>query len=219
MTFRPRLLSSLRSVAVAAAWSAWLLLPAGTGSVLSRADDLAAEATKSASESRSFADLQPGDRVPSFYVRAVTGPHANKSVCYVCRYQDRPVVMIVVREFSPRLNELLRGIDTVVDESRATGLRSFVVFTAPTQATEVASKSLTSRVQTLGFDEKLSIPLTVAAALDDGASRPGAAPADVSVVLYREQQVVSAAGFRGDDLTKSRIDSLLASIRRLRDAP
>lgn len=208
-----------RSAATVAAGVALLWFWAENTMVHSRADDLAVDATKSVSESRSFSDLRPGDRVPSFYVRAVTGPHANKSVCYVCRYQDRPVVMVVVRAFSPPLKDLLCGIDAVVDESRATGLRSFVVFTAAPNATDADSKSLAARVQTLGFDEKLSIPLTVAAAFDDAASRPATAAADITVVLYRGQQVVSATGYHGDDLTKSRIDSLLASIRRLRDAP
>jgi len=219
MTQRPRFETPTRPRANARVWAASLGLLLGVCCATGTAEDDATETPASANASHSFTDLQPGNRVPSFYVRAVTGPHANKSVCYVCRFQDRPVVMVVVREFSPRLNELLRSIDAVVDESRVTGLRSFVVFTATTKASEVASRSLTSRVQTLGFDEKLSIPLTVAAAIDDGATRPGATPAAVTVVLYREQQVVSATGFGSDDLTTSRMDNLLASIRRLRDAP
>ena len=197
----------------------WTVL--GIGGVLPHgtADDSPAAADKSANEVRSFGDLQTGDRVPSFYVRAVTGPHANKSVCYVCRYLDRPVAMIVVRSFSPGLTELLRGIDTVVDESRSVGLRSFVVFVAPTNPPDADSRTLFARVQTLGFDEKLSIPLTVAAAFDDASSHPGTPPADVTVVLYRRQQVVTSVGLRRDELTKPKIDDLLARLRRLPDEP
>jgi hypothetical protein len=192
-----------------------IVLEVGGGTPRGAADDSPVDAGKSANEVRSFGDLQLGDRVPSFYVRAVTGPHANKSVCYVCRYLDRPVAMIVVRSFSPELTELLRGIDTVVDENRSVGLRSFVVFVAPTNPPDADSRTLSSRVQTLGFDEKLSIPLTVAAAFDDASSRPGSPPADVTVVLYRRQQVVTTVGLRREELTKAKINDLLARLRRL----
>ncbi|MBI5760791.1 MAG: hypothetical protein HZA46_19905 [Planctomycetales bacterium] len=197
----------------------WIALGGGGVMRCGTADDAPVDAGKSTNEVRSFGDLQLGDRVPSFYVRAVTGPHANKSVCYVCRYLDRPVAMIVVRSFSPGLTELLRGIDTVVDESRSVGLRSFVVFVAPTNPPDADSRTLSARVQTLGFDEKLSIPLTVAAAFDDAATRPGSRPADVTVVLYRRQQVVTTVGMRRDDLTKPKIRDLLERLRRLPDEP
>src|SRR5215471_11679796 len=51
-----------------------------------------------------------GDKVPTFYVRAVTGPLKNKSVCYVCRNGDRPVVMLFIRQITPELKQLLRAI-------------------------------------------------------------------------------------------------------------
>ena len=34
-----------------------------------------------------------GKEGPSFFVRAITGPQMNRSVCFVCRNGDRPVVM------------------------------------------------------------------------------------------------------------------------------
>src|SRR5262245_11499857 len=91
--------------------------------------------------------LRVGDKVPTFYVRAITGPLKNKSVCYVCRNGDRPVVMVLVRETSPELAKLLKGIDEQVDRHRADGLRSFGVFLAQD------SQQLLPKVQTLAFDE------------------------------------------------------------------
>ncbi len=49
----------------------------------------------------STASGKVGEEVPSFYVRTVTGPLAGKSVCYVCRHGDRPVVMVLLRELGP----------------------------------------------------------------------------------------------------------------------
>src|SRR4029079_15241118 len=69
-----------------------------------------------------------GEKVSTFYVRAVTGPLKSKSVCYVRRNGDRPVVMLFIRQITPELKTLLKGIDAEVDRSRASGLRSFGVF-------------------------------------------------------------------------------------------
>ena len=41
--------------------------------------------------------LAAGKEVPSFFVRAITGPQMNRSVCFVCRNGDRPVVMVMMR--------------------------------------------------------------------------------------------------------------------------
>src|SRR5262245_44631175 len=100
--------------------------------------------------------LKVGEKVPTFYVRAVTGPLKNKSVCYVCRNGDRPVVMLFVRQITPELKKLLKRIDGEVDEHRAAGLRSFGVFVAND------SKEVLPQVQTLAFDEKINLPLTIA---------------------------------------------------------
>src|SRR5437868_5150363 len=122
--------------------------------------------------------LQVGEKVPTFYVRAITGPLQGKSVCYVCRNGDRPVVMVFVRDVTPELKKLLKGIDELVDAHRAEGLRSFGVFVARD------SKTLLPAVQTLAFEEKLNLPLTISAASVDGATGQNLPPdATLTVVL------------------------------------
>src|SRR5579864_6018029 len=105
--------------------------------------------------------LQAGERVQTFYVRAITGPLKNKSVCYVCRNGDRPVVMIFVRRITPELKKLLKGIDAEIDAHRAAGLRGFGVFLAGDGNPGAPGLP---QVQTLAFDEKINLPLTIAAA-------------------------------------------------------
>src|SRR5205823_326860 len=105
-----------------------------------------------------------GDKISTFYVRAVTGPLKSKSVCYVCRNGDRPVVMLFIRQITPELKTLLKSIDAEIDRSRASGLRSFGVF-LPNEGQE-----LLPQVQTLAFDEKINLPLTIAAAPSDGSA-------------------------------------------------
>ena len=144
--------------------------------------------------------LQVGEKVPSFYVRAITGPLRTKSVCYVCRNGDRPVVMLLVRKITPELPGLLKKIDEIVDENRAVGLRSFGVFLAED------SKTLAPQLQTLAFDEKINLPLTVAAAPADGLGGETPHPeAAVTVLLYREQRVTANVAYREGELGADQI--------------
>lgn len=154
--------------------------------------------------------LQPGDRVPSFYVRAVTGPLRNKSVCYVCRNGERPVVMVLIRDVTPELRKLLKEIDGILDAHRAEGLRGFGVFTGRD------GKELLPAIQTLGFEEKLNLPLTISAASGDGAAAHALHPeAVVTVILYREQKVTANFAWRAGELTEGEIDRVRTALRAL----
>jgi hypothetical protein len=156
--------------------------------------------------------LKVGEKVPTFYVRAITGPLKNKSVCYVCRNGDRPVVMLFIRQITPELKKLLKRIDGEVDEHRAAGLRSFGVFVAGD------SKELLPQVQTLAFDEKISLPLTIAAAPSDGSAGRSIHPdAAVTVILYRDQTVVANFAYRADELQAEQSEIVLKGIRALAD--
>lgn len=135
-----------------------------------------------------------GDAVPSFYVRAVTGPLAGKSVCYVCRHGDRPVVLVVLRDLGPQTASLLKDIDAVTDRRRAEGLRCFAVL-----LTEHPQQDL-PRLQTLAFDEKIQMPLTLAheTALQ-GSPLECPTDAAISVVIYRDQQTVQRFRFKSGE--------------------
>jgi hypothetical protein len=154
--------------------------------------------------------LKVGEKVPTFYVRAVTGPLKNKSVCYVCRNGDRPVVMIFVRQITPELTRLLKGIDDEVDRHRAAGLRSFAVFVTG------ESEELLPRVQTLAFDEKINLPLTIAAAPSDGSAGRTIDPDTVvTVILYRDQTVTANFALRAAEFNAEAIEAVLKSTRAL----
>src|SRR5262245_11088966 len=157
--------------------------------------------------------LQVGEKVPTFYVRAITGPLKNKSVCYVCRNGDRPVAMLYVRQITPELKTLLKKIDEEVDSHRASGLRSFAVFVAGD------GKELLPQVQTLAFEEKISLPLTIAAAPSDGSAGRSIHPdAAVTIVLYRDQTVTANFAYRADELQAEQTAAVIKGIRALADS-
>ena len=156
--------------------------------------------------------LKVGEKVHTFYVRAITGPLKNRSVCYVCRNGDRPVVMIFVRKITPDLKRLLKGIDAEIDRHRAAGLRGFGVFLAGD------GNELLPQVQTLAFDEKINLPLTIAAAPSDGSAGGTIHPdAAVTVMLYRDQTVTVNFAYRALELQGREIDRILKGIRALAD--
>jgi hypothetical protein len=154
--------------------------------------------------------FERGDAVPNFYVRAVTGPLQGKSVCYVCRNGDRPVVMILARKIIPRLGELLRDVDQQIDAHRADGLRGFGVFIGPD------SRQLLPQVQTLAFENKLSLPLTLAAAPAEGPALRGLSDrAAVAVVLYRNQRVCETFQFADERIDETASTTVVEAVQAL----
>jgi hypothetical protein len=154
--------------------------------------------------------FERGDAVPNFYVRAVTGPLQGKSVCYVCRNGDRPVVMILARKIIPRLGELLHDVDDQIDAHRADGLRGFGVFIGPD------SRKLLPQVQTLAFENKLNLPLTLAAAPAEGPALRGLSDdAAVAVVLYRNQRVCETFRLADERIDESVSQTVVAAVQAL----
>ena len=132
-----------------------------------------------------------GEEVASFYVRAVTGPLAGKSICYVCRHGDRPVVMVLVRELGADVAALLKELDRCVNRHRADGLRCFAVLVTGAPQREAP------RLQTLSFDEKLELPLTLAGeAIADAAALNIEPDAAITAILYEDRHIVSRFSFR-----------------------
>jgi hypothetical protein len=153
-----------------------------------------------------------GQLVPSFYVRAVTGPLSNKSVCYVCRNGERPVVMVILRRLDPETTKLLKALDKLIDKNRAMGLRGFAVWMHDDP------KKVSPKLQTLSFNEKLALPLTVCTTVIAGASSQSVhRDAAVTVVLYRKQHVVARLAFRRGEVTKDAVSRVLKQTKKLLD--
>jgi hypothetical protein len=133
----------------------------------------------------------PDGEVPSFYVRAVTGPLAGKSVCYVCRNGDRPVVVVLLRELSPDSTALLKELDRTVNKHRAEGLRCFAVLLTDTPQRDLG------RLQTLAFDEKIDLPLTLAGdAAIQGSALAFPRDAALSVITYQDRQITKRFSYK-----------------------
>lgn len=191
-------------------WMCLLLLGASTSALA--ADTKPAPPASGEAKSGKPLDSGPktGSTVHSFFVRAVTGPHRNRSVCYVCRYGARPVVMVFIQKVDPKLPELLKAIDKIVDANRVTGLRSFGVL-----VTDESSRAVPV-LQTMAFDERIRMPLTAAttAVAGPGGNRLHREAA-TTVVLYREQKAVTNLAFRHGKLDEAATKQVLGGIKEL----
>lgn len=150
-----------------------------------------------------------GKEVPSFFVRAITGPQMNRSVCFVCRNGDRPVVMILMRRLEQGTSTVLKGVDELIDRRRADGFRAFGVLLSDEPA------KVAPHLQTISFDEKLSIPLGVGPeALCDAESLSLASAASLTLVVYHDRKVIwtdclRSAELRNEVTRKKRLREML----------
>lgn len=157
--------------------------------------------------------MSAGDEIPSFYVRVVTGPQAGKSVCYVCRNGDRPVVLVLLKELGPDTAALLKDLDRSVNRHRADGLRCFAVFLTDTPQKDSA------RLQTLAFDEKIDVPLTLAGeAATQGSSVAVPVGATISVITYHDRRIVQRFSFKPGACDESARRSIISASEKLIEA-
>jgi len=153
--------------------------------------------------------LEVGDYIPTFYSRVVTGSMMNKSVCFVCRSGRRPVVMILMRDIKREHRPLLKNINRLVDLNRGTGFRGFGVMISENPFGSI------SKVQTFAFNNKISMPLTVAPLSVASPSCQAIHPdAEISVVLYRNREVVKTFPFRAGELTYDRSRDVIDEVRK-----
>jgi hypothetical protein len=169
----------------------------------------AAVAADPAAESKSLlSGPAVGKEVPSFFVRAITGPQMNRSVCFVCRNGDRPVVMVLLRRLESGTSVVLKAVDELIDRRRADGLRAFGVMLSDEPG------KVSPHLQTVSFDHQLSLPLGVGPeALGDRDSLCVDPAASVTLVAYRDRKVVWTSAFRSAELRDEPTRS-----RRMREA-
>jgi hypothetical protein len=181
-------------------------------SAVSAAGSEATPIATSAARNQLESGPKTGSPIHQFFVRAVTGPHRNRSVCYVCRYGSRPVVMVLIQKPDPKIATLLKAIDAIVDDNRVSGLRSFGVLVTDESARAVPI------LQTMAFDEQIRMPLTAATTAIAGPScHKLHEDAATTVILYRNQQAVRSFAFAAGKIDERSIKPLIDGVKRLID--
>ena len=134
--------------------------------------------------------LQPGDDIPAYNVRDVTGPSEGKTLCYRCKYGARPVVNIFAREMTPEVVALVKQIDGIVGKNEEKKMAAFVTLLTNDPDKDEATLKEIAKKQGLK-----NVPLTVF----DGVAGPDgykiAEKANLTVTMWVESDVKASHAF------------------------
>lgn len=118
--------------------------------------------------------------------------------------------MVLIQKSDPEIATLLKAVDSIVDDNRVSGLRSFGVLVTDESARAVPI------LQTMAFDERIRMPLTAATTAIAG---PGChnlhEDAATTVILYRDQQAIKNFAFEKGAINDSSILPLIEAVKQL----
>ncbi|HEY3965961.1 MAG TPA: hypothetical protein VGM05_15485 [Planctomycetaceae bacterium] len=148
--------------------------------------------------------------VPAFNVRDITGPEKGTTLCYRCKYQDRPVVTIFTRELTDEVKDLVKKVDTKVGENKDKKMAAFVV--VMTEDPDAVEPKMTA----LAKDAKItSTPLTIVEGVTGPPSYKLSKDAEVTVMMWVDSEVKVNQAFAKGKLDKKAVDSLVAETKKI----
>lgn len=145
--------------------------------------------------------LQAGDPIGAFYVTKAAGAvddsvEVGQSLCYRCRYGSSPMVMVFARETAGDVPALLKALDKAVaehEDARLKGLLTLLGEDAAAlkqDAEKIAAKASAQLVPVVVAKETQTGPESYQISADD----------DVTVILAKDSQVVSAHTFAANNI-------------------
>jgi hypothetical protein len=153
---------------------------------------------------------QVGALVNAYDVTKVAGPEdgvvAGTTLCYRCKYGNRPVVMVFSRKTDKPLVSLAKQLDEIVAKNEDKQMRSFVTFIG----NEDREKLLES-VEKFAKEANLKhVPLTVAAEQPNGPDTYSInEKATYTVLIYKGGQVVANHALKEGELSKEKVAAIV----------
>ncbi|MDZ4689182.1 MAG: hypothetical protein SH850_29245 [Planctomycetaceae bacterium] len=154
--------------------------------------------------------LAKGEFVNAFDVLDCSGPSKGDTLCYRCKYGNRPVVSIFTRELTPEVTQLTKAVDAAVAKNEDSKMAGFVVLltddakAASGKLEEAASKNSIKNVPLTAFADKVG-----------PKSYKISADAQVTVMMWVDSEVKVSKGFAKGELNKAAIDKLLADTKTI----
>jgi hypothetical protein len=149
--------------------------------------------------------LDKGSPVNPFDVLDVTGPNASKTLCYRWQYGARPVVLIVANEVDEHLTGLVKKIDAFVKENKKANAAAFVVLM------QKDSEESKAKLKKIAKDNKLEIPLTIAADPNIPDKLKLNSKVKNTVLIWKKQKVADA--FALNEVTDKDIEAVLKAAK------
>jgi hypothetical protein len=154
--------------------------------------------------------LTPGQKPGPYSSIVAVGAERGKTHCFICETAERPAIIVFARHLDDPLVKLVVGIDKAVADNNKAELRGWVTFlnedhaALDPQIMQWAKKNAVRNVP-MGIFEDVVGPPTYRLHRD----------ADVTVMLYVKNKVVSNYAFRSGELTEERIADILKQIPKL----
>ena len=154
--------------------------------------------------------LPVGDKVPAFNVRDITGPSADKTLCYRCQYGSRPVVTIFTHEINDSVTELISKVDGLVGKNKDAKMAAFVVVI--TEDTDKVEKQL----KAIAKDKNIkNVPLTIIEGKTGPENYNLSKDAAVTVMMWNESTVKVNEAFGKPTLDAKSIEKLVAETKKI----
>ncbi len=154
--------------------------------------------------------LQPGDDIPAYNVRDVTGPSEGRTLCYRCKYGARPVVNIFAREMTPEVVALVKEIDGLVGKNGEKKMAAFVtLLTNDPDKDEAKLKEIAKK------EGLKNVPLTVF----DGVAGPDgykiAEKANLTVTMWVDSDVKASHAFAKGGYKASNAKAIIEDTKKI----
>ncbi len=154
--------------------------------------------------------LQPGDAAGFFLVKDVTGPSADKSLCYRCQYGRSPVVNVFTRTLSDDFGTLVKQLDNTVSKNADSAkMKGFVVLL--TDDPDAAEKDL----KAFAKKHDIKMPLTYFDGVAGPKSYKIAKEAEVTVNMWRGLKSRANHAFKKDELKKDHVETVVKDTAKI----
>lgn len=154
--------------------------------------------------------LSIGDPVPAFNVRDITGPNKGKTLCYRCKYGDRPVVTVFTRDVNDNVVALVKKVDAQVEANKDKKMASFlVVLTNDADATEAKLAKIAEK------EGIKNVPLTIIEG-DSGPDGYGIQQEhETTVMMWVDGALKVNEGFAKGKFNAKSVDALVAETKKI----
>ncbi|MCU0703814.1 MAG: hypothetical protein MUF18_07535 [Fimbriiglobus sp.] len=149
-----------------------------------------------------------GKRPGPYSFLIATGPQKGQQTCYICEQGDKPTAVVFARTLTDPLAKLLTGLDAETTTRKDSGFKAWM-----TQLTATADLDKLSE-----WAKKQGIKSVAVGGFEDADGPPAYklhADADVTVLLFVKQKVVSNFAFRSGELTDAKVNEVLKSVPKL----
>ncbi|HEY2783363.1 MAG TPA: hypothetical protein VGJ05_00170 [Fimbriiglobus sp.] len=150
-----------------------------------------------------------GKRPGPYSFLIATGPDRGKQTCFICEQLDKPTAVVFVHTLSDPAGKLMAALDTQMAlQPKDAGFKAWMTLLTKTADLDGLAK----------WSQKQGLKSCPVGAFEDADGPPAyklAADADVTVLLFVNQKVVSNYAFRAGELTDEKVKDITNAVPAL----